>query len=333
MKKKLFFVCTAGVLAFTAQQAAAEDTVFDDVSEDHWALTAIQQMHDVQIIEGYPDGTFEPEEVMTREEAGVIMYRALGIQDGEYPDHRFDDLDEDSFGYHEVLTLTEVGLFEPVDDFRPEDDLTRAEMAKILVEAYQLPVSEERYFDDVDESHWASSYIDSLRDAGVTQGMTEDTFEPETPVSRAQMSTFVHRLMHEEPQGETDTAQEMAEDILHYTNMAREEHGLDPLEQNLGVEEAAMHKAEDMVVHDYFDHVSPEYGDHSDLLAYFDIEYLHSGENIARGQSSAEEVVDAWMDSEGHRENILNPDYTHLGAGYHAAEDGTPYYVQLFLRP
>ncbi|SPT92496.1 YkwD protein [Bacillus subtilis] len=66
----------------------------------------------------------------------------------------------------------------------------------------------------------------------------------------------------------------------------------------------------------YFDHQSPTYGSPFDMMKSFGISYKTAGENIAKGQKTPEEVVKAWMNSEGHRKNILNPNFTHIGVGY-----------------
>ena len=78
----------------------------------------------------------------------------------------------------------------------------------------------------------------------------------------------------------------------------------------------------------YFSHTSPTYGSPFDMMKQFGISYRTAGENIAMGQQSPQAVVDAWMNSEGHRANILNSSYTQIGMGYVA--DGN-YWSQMFI--
>lgn len=78
----------------------------------------------------------------------------------------------------------------------------------------------------------------------------------------------------------------------------------------------------------YFDHQSPTYGSPFDMMKSFGISYKTAGENIAQGQKTPEEVVKAWMNSQGHRENIMNPSFTHIGVGY--VESGN-YWTQQFI--
>lgn len=78
----------------------------------------------------------------------------------------------------------------------------------------------------------------------------------------------------------------------------------------------------------YFSHTSPTYGSPFDMMKKFGISFRTAGENIAMGQRTPEEVVNAWMNSSGHRQNILNPNFTHIGVGY--VENGN-YWTQMFI--
>ncbi len=81
----------------------------------------------------------------------------------------------------------------------------------------------------------------------------------------------------------------------------------------------------------YFSHNSPTYGSAFDMMKDYGISYMTAGENIAKGQKSAEAVMNAWMNSQGHRANILRDRYTELGVGYAVDENGTTYWVQMFI--
>ena len=78
----------------------------------------------------------------------------------------------------------------------------------------------------------------------------------------------------------------------------------------------------------YFSHTSPTYGSPFDMMKNYGIHYRAAGENIAQGQTSAQQVMNAWMNSSGHRANILNSSYTHIGVGY--ISDGH-YWTQMFI--
>jgi uncharacterized YkwD family protein len=87
-------------------------------------------------------------------------------------------------------------------------------------------------------------------------------------------------------------------------------------------------KSADMQAKKYFDHTSPTYGSPFDMMKKFGITYKTAGENIAMGQRTPEEVVKAWMNSPGHRANILKASFTHIGVGYVANGN---YWTQMFV--
>ncbi|MFP7171307.1 CAP domain-containing protein [Terribacillus sp. 7520-G] len=116
--------------------------------------------------------------------------------------------------------------------------------------------------------------------------------------------------------------------VVDLTNQEREKAGLKPLKADAELSKVARAKSQDMADNGYFDHNSPTYGSPFDMMKSFGISYQTAGENIAQGQKTPEEVVEAWMNSQGHRENILNPDYTNIGVGY--VENGN-YWTQQFI--
>ncbi|WP_085524033.1 CAP domain-containing protein [Tuberibacillus sp. Marseille-P3662] len=104
--------------------------------------------------------------------------------------------------------------------------------------------------------------------------------------------------------------------VVELTNQEREQRGLSPLKVDTELSKVAREKSKDMASNNYFSHNSPTYGSPFDMMDQFGISYRTAGENIAKGQTSPQDVVDAWMNSEGHRKNILNSDFTHIGVGY-----------------
>jgi uncharacterized protein YkwD len=78
----------------------------------------------------------------------------------------------------------------------------------------------------------------------------------------------------------------------------------------------------------YFSHQSPDYGSPFEMMKQYGISYRTAGENIAKGQTTPSEVMQSWMNSSGHRQNILKSDFTHIGIGY--CEQGN-HWVQMFI--
>ena len=128
---------------------------------------------------------------------------------------------------------------------------------------------------------------------------------------------------------ETDTAvTSFEQEVIRLVNAARRENGLSALTHNWELSRVARYKSQDMAHNRYFSHTSPTYGSPFQMIKNFGISYRTAGENIAAGQRTPKAVVDAWMNSSGHRANILNASYTQIGVGYVA--DGN-YWTQMFI--
>ena len=92
--------------------------------------------------------------------------------------------------------------------------------------------------------------------------------------------------------------------------------------------DSARAKSKDMSSKGYFSHTSPTYGSPFDQMKQFGVSYRSAGENIAMGQRTPEEVVRGWMNSPGHKANILSSDFTHIGIGY---DKNGNYWTQQFI--
>lgn len=117
----------------------------------------------------------------------------------------------------------------------------------------------------------------------------------------------------------TETANSLnayEQEVINLTNQERAKNGLPALQVDITLSKMAREKSRDMSAGGYFSHTSPTYGSPFDMMNQFGITYRYAGENIAMGQRSPQEVVNAWMNSEGHRQNILSPNFTHIGVGY-----------------
>jgi uncharacterized YkwD family protein len=107
------------------------------------------------------------------------------------------------------------------------------------------------------------------------------------------------------------------EQVAQLVNKERANAGLSPLLHRADIKNVAEKKAMDMINSNYFSHTSPNYGSPFDMMRTFGINYRTAGENIAKGQKSPQEVMNAWMNSSGHRANILNAKFDSIGVGYY----------------
>lgn len=117
-------------------------------------------------------------------------------------------------------------------------------------------------------------------------------------------------------------------EVIRLVNQIRKQNGLKELQTDWQLSRVARYKSQDMKNKNYFSHTSPTYGSPFDMMKSFGISYKSAGENIAKGQKTPQAVVNAWMNSAGHRANILNSSYTHIGVGY--VESGN-YWTQMFI--
>ena len=178
-----------------------------------------------------------------------------------------------------------------------------------------------------------------------TEATTEETTQATKPTFTTEATTEVTTKITEtttvatetttnkvtETTTETTTStvdNSVASKLLNLVNKARNENGLSSLTLNSSLSNVAQKKAEDMKNNNYFSHTSPTYGSPFDMIKSFGINYKTAGENIAKGQKTAEEVFNAWMNSSGHRANILNKNFTQMGIGY---TSGNTYWSQMFI--
>lgn len=119
-------------------------------------------------------------------------------------------------------------------------------------------------------------------------------------------------------------------EVVRLVNVERTKEGLTPLTIDVNVQAAAMVRAKEC--EQLFSHTRPDGSSFATALKEQNVSYQRAGENIAWGQRSPEEVMKAWMNSSGHRANIMNPGFTTIGVGYYENAKGTDYWCQLFTR-
>jgi len=129
----------------------------------------------------------------------------------------------------------------------------------------------------------------------------------------------------------TTTAQE--NEVIRLVNVERAKAGLQQLKMNWQLCRVARYKSADMANKGYFSHTSPTYGSPFTMMESFGLRFSAAGENIAYGQSTPAEVMKDWMNSPGHKSNILNGTYTEIGVGLAKNKSGVCYWTQQFMKP
>ena len=160
---------------------------------------------------------------------------------------------------------------------------------------------------------------------------TPDTEQPEeTPDNTPQQpdDNRPEQTPEQTPEEDNDSSQgDYASQVVALVNAERAKYGLSALKVDSRVQQAAQVRAAETV--QSFSHTRPNGSSFSTALTEAGVSYTRSGENIAYGQSTPQQVVQAWMNSSGHRANILNESFTTIGVGYTVSGD-TAYWAQLF---
>ncbi|MDP4153788.1 MAG: SafA/ExsA family spore coat assembly protein [Bacillota bacterium] len=121
--------------------------------------------------------------------------------------------------------------------------------------------------------------------------------------------------------------------VFDLVNKERAKYGLTPYKMNWELSRVARLKSQDMINKHYFSHTSPTYGSPFKMMESFGLHFSAAAENIAMGQRTAQEVMNAWMNSPGHRANILSRSCTQIGIGAAKSSNGTLYWTQMFMKP
>ncbi len=120
-------------------------------------------------------------------------------------------------------------------------------------------------------------------------------------------------------------------EVVRLVNVEREKGGLKSLSVSAALTKTATLKSQDMVKNHYFSHTSPTYGSPFQMMQQFGISYRYAGENIAYGQTSPSQVMNGWMNSPGHRANIMSASYTQIGVGVARNSSGQYFWTQHFI--
>lgn len=191
-----------GTLYFDKLQAiyttAYQEPLFNDVSVKHAYVNEIRYLVDREYINGYFDGYFKPEATISRAHAAVLLSRALTLDTTNVTNPNFSDVDISHPYYNEIAAVAQADIVGGKGDgkFDPEGTLTRAQMAAILVTAYNLEGTGSVRFPDVSSEYWAFDSINTLAYNKVTTGYPDGMFKPGLAVSRMHFSVFLYRSIN-----------------------------------------------------------------------------------------------------------------------------------------
>nr|WP_106784755.1 5'-nucleotidase C-terminal domain-containing protein [Lysinibacillus timonensis] len=185
--------------SFIMMPASADTVSFSDVKESHSHFTAISELAKSGVLNGYADGTFKPENEITRGQAAVILANILKLDVVNVSDPNYTDVPATHDYYGAIAALKDADIINGYADqsFKPNEPVTRAQMASIISKAFNLKQLNNKAlpFTDVQKNDHASN-IKVLFDNGVTVGTTSNTFSPNENVTRGQIATFIYKAMN-----------------------------------------------------------------------------------------------------------------------------------------
>jgi len=172
-------------------------TQFLDVPNNYWAKKEIDFLAGTGIIQGYKNGKFGINEKVTRSQAAIMIVRALKLDTKNRPNPGFQDVPRTHPAYNEIAAAVDEGIFSKSSKFYPSKTLTRAEMAKVLVNAFHLKYEQDVHYKDVNPSNWSAKFISTLSTNGITTGYADLTYKGNQPITRSHFSVFLARVLNE----------------------------------------------------------------------------------------------------------------------------------------
>lgn len=167
---------------------------FDDINADAWYAPYVKALVEEEVITGYPDNTFRPENNVTRAEFAKMVYKYAPKAE-ETKDVEFKDVTNDKWYYESVMYMAENGYINGYPDgtFKPDTNISRAEICTILSNIYgDLTATTEASFSDVQENQWFYDAVMNLANAGYVNGMGDGIFAPDSLATRAQAAKFIY---------------------------------------------------------------------------------------------------------------------------------------------
>jgi len=192
-------VMTPAIVAPIPTDAATYSKTFKDVPKTHTYYTMIHDMAKEGIISGYADGTFKPNETISRQHAALLINNAVKLQ-STIQLKEFQDIPSNHIYYEAIQRLQTANLIQPdaKGNFNPSKALTRGEMAKIIATAYNLKVKADYTFNDVEGTEY-EAYVKALYSNGIAAGYEDGTFKPNEPLTRVHYALFMNRAENLDP--------------------------------------------------------------------------------------------------------------------------------------
>lgn len=181
-----------GVWCYQSQQEHGLSSIFMDIT-NHWARENIKQLVSKGIVSGYPDGLFKPDNPISRAEFITLLVKALKLE----PKQGESDKDtENHWASSSISTAEAKGIIEQDENFRPNEPITREEIAVMIIKAKKLNMATQEFniTESKDISNWAKDYIFTAMENNLMNGYPDGSFKPKGSATRAEAVTVIVKL-------------------------------------------------------------------------------------------------------------------------------------------
>lgn len=332
MKKYLSLLIA---LLIVLQPISAFTDSFKDVGQNDWYYENINILAKDGTLNGYPDKTFKPQSTITRAEFIKATMSIIGYDNVKSLGSHWAD------GY--IKKGTNLGILCKEVTSNPDQPITRYDMSRIVsnlltYQDYSPSVDLSFYENSLGDIAAISKNLDPVLKksvlnsyaSGILTGYDDGTFSGNRTLTRGEAATVLLRIKDAKYRAKPKIVSESSygEEILQLVNKERTSRGLKALVLSADISKVAVEKSKDMAIYDYFAHESPNYGSPFDMMHKFGITYRAAGENIAMGYRTPADVMEGWMNSPGHKANILNKNFNKMGIGMYNGK--TIYWTQQF---
>ncbi|MDY0235476.1 MAG: S-layer homology domain-containing protein [Gudongella sp.] len=332
MKKYLSMLIA---LLIVLQPLSAFADSFKDVKQSDWYYGNISILVQDGTLNGYPDKTFKPQNTITRAEFIKATMSVIGYDNIPSTGTHWAD------GY--IQKGKDLGILCSYVTSNPDVAITRYDMSRIVsnlltYQNYNSSVDLNLYENSLGDIAAISNNLDPVLKksvlnsyaSGILTGYEDGTFSGDRTLNRGEAATVLLRIKDAKYRAKPKVVSESSyqEEILALVNKERTSRGLNALVLSAEISKVAIEKSKDMAIFDYFSHESPNYGSPFDMMKKFGITYRAAGENIAMGYTTPADVMEGWMDSPGHKANILSTNFNKIGIGMYRGD--SVYWTQQF---
>ncbi|WP_313238067.1 CAP and S-layer homology domain-containing protein [Sporosarcina ureae] len=309
---------------------------FKDVTKDNGSYDHIRALTQRGLFKNAEK--FNPNKPLTRGQMAKLLVLGYHIVTDDNDFIIFDDVKKSSGAYEYIITIAELNITttRPGGKFNPNDPVTRGQLAAFLYRTMQF--DENRKNGLITYDNQKKGYVDRDKNL-IKPNPNNQKPAPEKPKPVPPKPTPKPPASKPEPpkptpvppKPEPEQPSLAAQSIIN-VNIKRKDAKVSNLLADPALNRMASARAEDLAKLGELSHITPTHGTLAEMLDKSDYKWAAYGENIGAGFTDALEITNAWLASPAHKENLLSPVFTHMGAGTAPDSDGKIYWVTLYTK-